>query len=103
LKLSPIPHYRLFEYICAAVSATLLEICILLVLDSAMQKCDFDAVLNTACTVFIILSFHLPTPPSLRHKVKWYRLHHSNIHGTKQKENNTDFKICFEEVIILSA
>jgi hypothetical protein len=85
------------------VSATLLEICTLLVLDSAMQKCDLDAVLNTACTVFITLSFHLPTPPSLRRKVKWYRLHHSNIFGTKQKENNTDFKIYFEEVIILSA
>jgi hypothetical protein len=46
----------------------------------------------------------LPTShTSLRQKVKWYRLYHSNIYGTKQKENNTDFKICFEEVIILSA
>jgi hypothetical protein len=49
--------------------------------------------------------YHTELPPShtSRQKVKWYRVHYSNIYGTKQKENNTDFKICFEEVIILSA
>jgi hypothetical protein len=52
-------------------------------------KIDLDAVLSTACTEFITLSFHLPTPPSLRRNVNWYRLHHSNIPYMAQNGKKT--------------